>query len=83
MNETLKRLGLELRRRYRDALRRPMNWRMIDAFVRLEELDEQKSRDRTGGAAVDANVKPEAAGAPKSNAAGNVIDLQTRPRERD
>jgi hypothetical protein len=46
MNETLKRIGLELRRRYQDMLRRPMNWRMIDAFVRLEEVEESKGGKR-------------------------------------
>ncbi len=40
MNETLKRIGLELQRRTRHVLRRPMNWRMIDAVVRLEETEE-------------------------------------------
>jgi hypothetical protein len=45
MNETLKQLGLELRRRSQAILRRPMNWRMIDTVVRLEETEEQRARD--------------------------------------
>lgn len=45
MNETLRQLGLELRRRSQAILRRPMNWRMIDTVVRLEETEEQRARD--------------------------------------
>jgi hypothetical protein len=51
MNEILKQLGQELRRRSQAILRRPMNWRMIDTVVRLEETEEQRARDarRTQG----------------------------------
>lgn len=45
MNETLRQLGQELRRRSQAFLRRPMNWRMIDTVVRLEETEEQRARD--------------------------------------
>lgn len=45
MNETLRQLGLELRRRSQAILRRPMNWRMIDTVVRLEETEEQRARE--------------------------------------
>ena len=45
MNEILKQLGQELRRRSQAILRRPMNWRMIDTVVRLEETEEQRARD--------------------------------------
>jgi hypothetical protein len=45
MNETLRQLGQELRRRSQAILRRPMNWRMIDTVVRLEETEEQRARD--------------------------------------
>lgn len=78
MNETLKRLGLELRRRYREVLRRPMNWRMIDAMVRLEEIDEQKSRIEGDG-----QRRPPPTGAVSDQADGKVIDLQARSRERE
>lgn len=43
MNETLKRIGLELRRYYSHVLQLPLNWRMIDAVVKLEEAEEQKA----------------------------------------
>lgn len=46
MNETLTRIGLELRKRSVALLRRPLNWRIIDKLVRLEEVEEA-SRDRT------------------------------------
>ncbi len=42
MNETLKKIGQELRRRYEHVLRSPLNWRMIDAISHLEELEEKK-----------------------------------------
>lgn len=45
MNETLKRIGLELRRYYSHVLHLPLNWRMIDAVVKLEEAEEQKAAD--------------------------------------
>ena len=41
MNETLKRLGGELRRVFAGQLSRPLNWRMIDRLVSLEEADEK------------------------------------------
>lgn len=44
MNNRMKWLQSELRKRYERALRMPMNWRMIDAIVTLEEADERKSR---------------------------------------
>ena len=40
MNETLEKLGQELRRYFAPALRRPMNWHMIDALVKIEEIEE-------------------------------------------
>lgn len=67
MNETLKRIGLELRRRYHSMLRLPMNWRMIDAIVRLEETEERKARNE-GQAAFGDAPPPE----------GKVVDLQRR-----
>jgi hypothetical protein len=45
MNEMLRQIGLELRRRSQSILRRPMNWRMIDTVVRLEETEEQRVLD--------------------------------------
>ncbi|MFN0218928.1 MAG: hypothetical protein ACKVP4_08965 [Hyphomicrobium sp.] len=69
MNETLKRIGFELRRRYEDVLRRPMNWRLIDAFVRLEEFDEDKARKSNAGA----ERAPDA-----SRSADNVVELKRR-----
>lgn len=44
----MKWLQSELRKRYERALRLPMNWRMIDAIVTLEEADERKGRPVTG-----------------------------------
>lgn len=41
MNEALKRFGSELQRFYRESLLRPMDWRMIDTFARLEEAGEK------------------------------------------
>ncbi|MBX9682203.1 MAG: hypothetical protein K2X41_00290 [Hyphomicrobium sp.] len=40
----MKRIGLELQKRYRHMLRRPMSWSLIDAFVRLEETEEEAAR---------------------------------------
>lgn len=80
MNETLKRLGYELRRRYREALTWPMNWRMIDALVRLEEIDEQKSR--RGDASAE-RIPPPAAPAPVGQPNDNIIDLPSRGRDRE
>lgn len=53
MNETLKRLGLELRKLFAGQLRRPLNWRMIDA---LETLKESESKDDNGNT-VDATAQ--------------------------
>jgi len=44
MNVTSKIIGSELRRIFA-ALRRPMGWSLIDAFVRLEEREERRSVD--------------------------------------
>lgn len=46
MNEILRRLGGELRRKLASSLRRPLNWTMIDALVKIEEEDEAKRRDQ-------------------------------------
>jgi hypothetical protein len=43
MNETLKRLGGELRRVFASQLKRPLSWRMIDSLVSLEEKDEKSA----------------------------------------
>jgi hypothetical protein len=43
MNETLKRIGGELRRVFAAQLSRPLNWRMIDRLVSLEEADEDRA----------------------------------------
>ena len=40
MDETLKKIGLELQRRYYSAVQSRMDWRMIDAVARLEEREE-------------------------------------------
>lgn len=40
MDETLRKIGMELRRRYESAVRRRMDWPMIDAFARLQEREE-------------------------------------------
>ena len=40
MDETLKKIGLELQRRYYSAVRSRMDWKMIDAVVRLQEREE-------------------------------------------
>ena len=46
MNETLKRLGGELRRVFAGQLSRPLNWRMIDRLVSLEEADEKHAASK-------------------------------------
>lgn len=40
MNFNIARIGNRLRHVYRSVTERPLNWRMIDAFVRLEEREE-------------------------------------------
>ncbi len=40
MDETLKKIGLELQRIYHSAVRLRMDWRMIDAVSRLQEREE-------------------------------------------
>ena len=72
MNETMKRIGLELQKRYRHMLRRPMSWSLIDAFVRLEETEEEaarqhavqqqseKNRSKTKGSTTVATPMPDA-----------------------
>lgn len=47
MDEAMKKIGVELQRRYQFAVRRLMDWKMIDALVRLEEREEEKEQERT------------------------------------
>lgn len=58
MNETLKRIGLELQRRTRHILRQPMNWRMIDVFVRLEETEEAVRHSKADAMAAKPGLSP-------------------------
>ena len=60
MNETLKRLGEGLRNFFAGEIRRPLNWRIIDAIETLKEkeVDETLS-DRI-------QPKPEESSPPKS-----------------
>ena len=39
MNETLKQIGMELKRFFSGEVRRPLNWRMIDAIETLREAE--------------------------------------------
>ncbi|MGQ0456851.1 MAG: hypothetical protein ACT4OU_07300 [Hyphomicrobium sp.] len=55
-------------------LTRPLNWRMIDAVVRLEEIEEQKAE----GAAESGKSGPAASA---STSAAKAIALQKRPRD--
>ena len=50
MNETLKRLGGALKGYFRGEIRRPLNWRMIDAIETLKEteLDRNRRGDKRG-----------------------------------
>jgi hypothetical protein len=41
MDRTFKILGVALRKYYAQMLARPLNWRIIDALVSLEENEEQ------------------------------------------
>ena len=43
MDHMLQRIGLELRRRYASSLRTRMDWKMIDAFARLQEREEAET----------------------------------------
>lgn len=43
MNEMLKRLGGGLRSYFRGEVRRPLNWRMIDAIETLKEAESNRS----------------------------------------
>ena len=43
MDETLKKIGLELQRRYVSAVRSRIDWRMIDAVTRLQEREEAEA----------------------------------------
>jgi hypothetical protein len=45
MDETAKKIGVELRYTYRACLRLPLNWRMIDALVTLEGTENQPAAD--------------------------------------
>jgi hypothetical protein len=45
MGETLNKLGEGLRLIYRGSLEYPMNWKLIDAFAKLEEVPLQKPVD--------------------------------------
>ena len=39
MNETLKQIGMELKRFFSGEVRRPLNWRMIDAIETLRKAE--------------------------------------------
>ena len=39
MNETLKQIGMQLKRFFSGEVRRPLNWRMIDAIETLREAE--------------------------------------------
>jgi hypothetical protein len=61
MNDILRRLGAELQRKFASSLKRPLNWPMIDALVKIEEEDEAKNRDkRKKTAKTEKTDKPEA-----------------------
>lgn len=56
MDETLKRIGLELRRTYHFVIRRHVDWKIIDAVSRLEEREEEDAQH--GQPASQAPVRP-------------------------
>jgi hypothetical protein len=48
MNETLKQIGMELKRFFNGEVRRPLNWRMIDAIETLREVESKGDRKNAG-----------------------------------
>jgi hypothetical protein len=60
VNDTLKRLGGGLKKYFRGEVRRPLNWRMIDAIETLKEVEAARSTniDDDGATAKDTS-KPD------------------------
>jgi hypothetical protein len=59
MNKILKSLGAALQRHYSPSITQPMDWRMIDAVMSLEEAEEKLRRESDGvadGNPADANA---------------------------
>ena len=87
MNETLKKIGQELRRRYEGVLRSPLNWRMIDAISHLEEIEEDKSKADPGAPQkpdqrdVETDRDRTASSEHEPQQAGKVVDLSNRKRQ--
>ena len=48
MNETLKQIGMELKRFFSGEVRRPLNWRMIDAIETLREAEPNEAEIERG-----------------------------------
>ena len=42
MNKITDRVGAAFRIRFKDSLRKPLSWRMIDALSTLDEIEEQR-----------------------------------------
>ena len=58
MHDLLKRIGSELQRKFASSLRRPLNWNMIDALVKIEEMVEAKSERKQKGDDRSPDEKP-------------------------
>jgi hypothetical protein len=62
MDKPPKTLGSALRRLFESITQRPMGWKMIDAFARLEEREEElRERDDKGRPASNRNKPDEPA----------------------
>ena len=69
MNETLKQIGMQLKRFFSGEVRRPLNWRMIDAIETLREAEPIKRGARLEddqSNVTDIALRLIAAGAPSS-----------------
>jgi hypothetical protein len=55
MNKITDQLGAVFRNRFKDSLKKPLSWRMIDVLATLDEMEEEQRRQqRDDGAGVDA-----------------------------
>jgi hypothetical protein len=46
MNKITDQLGAIFRSRFKDSLKKPLNWRMIDALSTLDEMEEEQRRQQ-------------------------------------
>ena len=56
MNETLKQIGMELKRFFSGEVRRPLNWRMIDTIETLREAEPKEDETK---AEIERGAPPE------------------------